>query len=133
MVLSRAVVMFDDAKDETDEGETRGCRPGSPVLWSALPGPTPGKTWMRLWPGETSWYCSRARRIAAALESMDLAWSVSARCCALMALICVVVAFELTLLVPDLGQREPSDQHDDGRHDGEGHHPTVAIASYRSI
>ena len=49
--------------------------PGRRCLGSTLFGPVPGSTWIRLWPGETSWYCSRASRIAADLESIDLACS----------------------------------------------------------
>jgi len=40
---------------------------------------------------------------------------------------------EFALLVPDRGQREPADEHHDRRHDGEGHHPVVAITSYEAI
>ena len=36
------------ANVETDDGDTRGCSPGSPVLDDTTPVPLPGSTWIRL-------------------------------------------------------------------------------------
>ena len=100
---------------------------------STLFGPVPGSTWIRLWPGETSWYCSRASRIAADLESIDLAWSREGALLTLDRVDLRGRGVEFTLLVPDRGRGEPTDEHRDGRHDGEGHHPVVAITRYGFI